>query len=124
MQGWGWTCGGVTGGGKTFRDWQSLIICLHRQTEGFAMNVNLTPELENMVRQSVVAGLYNNASEVMREALRCWLDMRGRQDLARAEAARGFEQLEKGLSAPLDMSRAKKNAIANAKAGRKVSPLG
>jgi antitoxin ParD1/3/4 len=87
------------------------------------MNVNLTPELESMVRQSVETGLYNNASEVMREALRCWLNVRGREDLARAEAARGFEQLKQGQFAPLDMSRAKKNAIASAKAGRKVSPL-
>lgn len=87
------------------------------------MYVNLTPELENMVKQSVANGLYNNASEVMREALRCWLDVRGRQDLARAEAAKGFEQLHQGKSAPLDMKRAKKNAIASAKAGRQVSPL-
>jgi antitoxin ParD1/3/4 len=87
------------------------------------MNVSLTPELENIVRQSVESGLYNNASEVMREALRCWLDARGRQDLARAELARGFEQLRQGKSAPLDMDRARKNAIANAKDGRQVSPL-
>lgn len=40
------------------------------------MNVSLTPELENIVRQSVASGLYNDASEVMREALRCWLDVR------------------------------------------------
>jgi antitoxin ParD1/3/4 len=34
------------------------------------MNVNLTPQLESMVRQKVETGLYNNASEVVREALR------------------------------------------------------
>ena len=87
------------------------------------MNVSLTPELENMVKQSVASGLYNNASEVMREALRCWLDVRGRQDLARAELAKGFEQLHQGKSAALDMNRAKKNAVANAESGRQVSPL-
>jgi antitoxin ParD1/3/4 len=87
------------------------------------MNVSLTPELENIVKQSVASGLYNNASEVMREALRCWLDVRGRQDLARVELTKGFEQLHQGKSAPLDLERAKKNAIANAEAGRQVSPL-
>jgi antitoxin ParD1/3/4 len=87
------------------------------------MNVSLTPELENIVKQSVASGLYNNASEVMREALRCWLDVRGRQDLVRTELAKGFEQLHHGKSAPLDMERAKKNAIANAGAGRQVSSL-
>jgi len=34
------------------------------------MNVNLTPQLEDMVRQKVASGLYTSASEVVREALR------------------------------------------------------
>ncbi len=34
------------------------------------MNVNLTPQLEAMVRGKVAGGLYNSASEVVREALR------------------------------------------------------
>jgi antitoxin ParD1/3/4 len=34
------------------------------------MNVNLTPQLEDLVRQKVASGLYTSASEVVREALR------------------------------------------------------
>jgi len=34
------------------------------------MNINLTPQLEELVRQKVSSGLYNSASEVVREALR------------------------------------------------------
>ena len=34
------------------------------------MNVSLTPQLEAMIRQRVESGRYNNASEVVREALR------------------------------------------------------
>lgn len=34
------------------------------------MHVSLTPTLEDLVRQKVESGLYNNASEVVREALR------------------------------------------------------
>lgn len=34
------------------------------------MNVSLTPQLEAIVRRKVASGLYNNASEVIREALR------------------------------------------------------
>lgn len=34
------------------------------------MNVNLTPELERLVQRKVESGLYNNQSEVVREALR------------------------------------------------------
>lgn len=34
------------------------------------MNVSLTPELEQYIRRKVESGLYSNASEVVREALR------------------------------------------------------
>ena len=34
------------------------------------MNVSLTPELERFVDRKVESGLYNNASEVVREGLR------------------------------------------------------
>ncbi|KGJ97177.1 type II toxin-antitoxin system ParD family antitoxin [Thalassotalea sp. ND16A] len=34
------------------------------------MHISLTPELENRVKDKVKGGLYNNASEVIREALR------------------------------------------------------
>jgi len=34
------------------------------------MNVNLSPQLEDMVRQKVTSGLYTSASEVVRDALR------------------------------------------------------
>jgi antitoxin ParD1/3/4 len=34
------------------------------------MNVNLTPQLEELVRSKVSSGLYTSASEVVREALR------------------------------------------------------
>jgi putative addiction module CopG family antidote len=37
------------------------------------MNVSLTPELEKYVWLKVASGLYNNASEVIREALRAFL---------------------------------------------------
>ena len=33
------------------------------------MNVSLTPELQQFVADKVESGLYNNASEVIREAL-------------------------------------------------------
>jgi antitoxin ParD1/3/4 len=34
------------------------------------MNVNLSPQLEEMVKAKVASGLYTSASEVVREALR------------------------------------------------------
>jgi len=44
---------------------------------GNAMNVSLTPELESYVRRKVASGLYNNASELIREALRLVVEREG-----------------------------------------------
>ncbi|CAM3210693.1 type II toxin-antitoxin system ParD family antitoxin [Asticcacaulis taihuensis] len=51
------------------------------------LNVNLTPKLEDMVRQKVAGGLYNNVSEVIRDALRL-MEARDRLQFAQIEALR------------------------------------
>ncbi len=67
------------------------------------MNVNLSPQLEDMVRQKVASGLYTSASEVVREALR----MMEAQDQLRAAKLEQLRQdiregLESGESTPWD----------------------
>ena len=49
-----------------------MLFILERQNTrtGSTMNVSLTPELEKFVDGKVESGLYNNASEVVREGLR------------------------------------------------------
>ena len=59
------------------------------------MNVSLTPRLEAMIREKVDSGMYNNASEVVREALRL-LDEHDRERRLREELALGVEQIERG----------------------------
>jgi antitoxin ParD1/3/4 len=59
------------------------------------MNVSLTPELEAMIRQQVDSGRYNNASEVVREALRL-LDEHQRRQHLRSLLAVGLEQAQRG----------------------------
>ena len=59
------------------------------------MNVSLTPELEAMIRQQVDPGRYNNASEVVREALRL-LDEHRRVQHLRSLLAVGLEQAQRG----------------------------
>jgi antitoxin ParD1/3/4 len=49
------------------------------------MNVSLTPDLERFVREKVDSGLYNSASEVVREALRL-LVARDEEEAARQAA--------------------------------------
>jgi antitoxin ParD1/3/4 len=59
------------------------------------MNVNLTPQLEELVRSKVATGMYTSASEVVREALRL-MDERDRLRAARLEQLR--EDIREGLS--------------------------
>lgn len=86
------------------------------------MNVNLTPQLEMMVKEKVASGFYNNASEVVREALRL-MNSRDRNELIHAETAKGFAQLRQGKTTTLDMNRTKRIATANAKKRRSINPL-
>lgn len=64
------------------------------------MNVSLTPELEKMVGEKVKSGLYNSASEVVREALRLLREQdelrSARLEELRREVAQGVTQLERG----------------------------
>lgn len=59
------------------------------------MNVNLPPQLEELVRQKVASGLYTSPSEVVREALRLLEE----QDRIRAVK---LEQLRQDIRAGLD----------------------
>lgn len=64
------------------------------------MNVSLTPELENLVNEKVASGLYNSASEVVREALRLLFEQeevrRLRIEELRREIKVGLDQIKQG----------------------------
>lgn len=51
------------------------------------MNINLTPQLEEMVRQKVTSGMYTSASEVVRDALRL-MDERDQMRTAKLDQLR------------------------------------
>jgi len=59
------------------------------------MNINLTPQLERLVRGKVSSGRYTSASEVVREALRLMEE----QDRLRAMK---LEQLRRDIRAGLE----------------------
>ena len=68
------------------------------------MNVSLTPKLEEFIREKVSSGLYNNASEVVREALRLLvkrentsIDTSLTTPLTKEEIHRQISSLEKPL---------------------------
>ena len=71
-----------------------------RSDYGTLMNISLTAPLVALVQEKVESGFYNNASEVVREALRL-MHERDKRDEAklerlRTEATVGFEALERG----------------------------
>lgn len=69
------------------------------------MHVSLTPKLEELVRRKVESGLYNNASEVVREALRLMAAQDAQRE-ARLAALRDalVEGERSGPPEPLDMN--------------------
>lgn len=80
------------------------------------MNVSLTPELEQFVKQKVAAGMYNSASEVMREALRL-LEERDELRAIKLEALRrdiqqGIDELDQTGGEELNMESIKAKARA------------
>jgi antitoxin ParD1/3/4 len=58
------------------------------------LNINLTPQLEEMVRQKVTSGLYTSASEVVREALRL---MNEKDQLRMAKLGQLRQEIQDGL---------------------------
>jgi antitoxin ParD1/3/4 len=62
----------------------------------FAMNVSLTRELEQLVNEKVGSGLYQTASEVVREALRLLKQRDQERERLRADVQAGFDQLARG----------------------------
>ncbi len=65
------------------------------------MHISLTKELETIVRQKVASGYYNNASEVIRDALRFWennekLVQYMKLELLQKHLAVGASQAKKG----------------------------
>jgi len=86
------------------------------------MNINLTPQLEEIVRQKVSSGLYNSASEVIREALRI---MEAQDQLRTIKLERLRQDIRDGMeSGPAtpwnvaEMKRVGRKQLASRRAGR------
>ncbi len=64
------------------------------------MNVSLTAELEKLVNSKVESGLYNSASEVVRDGLRLLYERDEMRELKlnalRTEIQKGIDDLENG----------------------------
>ena len=60
------------------------------------MHISLTPALKDYARQKVESGLYNNASEVIREALRLMVENDQKKELLKEAVTHGFQEIEDG----------------------------
>ncbi len=75
------------------------------------MNVNLTPQLEVLVRAKVDSGMYTSASEVVREALRLMDEQDRLRQAKLQELQRDVRKgLESGTSAQWDATAVKEKA--------------
>jgi antitoxin ParD1/3/4 len=83
------------------------------------MNVSLTPELENLVNNKVKSGMYQTASEVIREGLRLLRERDGRLTELRADIRAGFEAVERGEYKDYDEKTVKQLAARVKARGRK-----
>jgi antitoxin ParD1/3/4 len=89
-----------------------------------AMNVSLTPELEMLVTRKVQSGLYQSASEVVREGLRLLEEQDCLRELhldeVRKKIQAGLDQLDRGEGIPGDLVYAdmKKRSAEFRKTGR------
>ena len=67
------------------------------------MHVSLTPQLEELVRKKVESGLYNSASEVVREALRLLAERDGLREMRLEDLRREIQRgLDSGPATPVD----------------------
>lgn len=60
------------------------------------MNISLTPELEELVHEKVKTGMYQTASEVVREGLRLLRERDQQIEALRRDVRAGFDAVERG----------------------------
>ena len=83
------------------------------------MNVSLTPELERLVNEKLKTGMYQTASEVVREGLRLLIDRDERNAQLRAQVRAGFDAIERGEFETYNESTTKRLAEGIKRHGRK-----
>ncbi|MDX2250587.1 MAG: type II toxin-antitoxin system ParD family antitoxin [Bacteroidia bacterium] len=81
------------------------------------MNISLTPTLEALVQAKVSSGLYNNASEVIREALRLMEEQdqlkKLKIELLKKELISGAESLDRGESSDFTVNQIAERVLKN-----------
>ena len=92
------------------------------------MNISITPELEEFIEKKVKTGMYNSASEVVREGLRLLKEQDELKELRlkelKKELQKGYDSATNGNVAEWDLKQFKDNVRARgstSKTGRNKS---
>jgi len=83
------------------------------------VNVSLTQELEQIVNKKVSSGMYQTASEVVREGLRLLVERDRRLESLRRDVRAGFEAIQRGEYTDYDATTIQKLADRVNARGRK-----
>jgi len=70
-----------------------MFVRIELQHKEVLMNISLTPHYEQLLKECVESGRYNNVSEVMREALRLWEQRKAPETFLKEEAMKGYEDV-------------------------------
>jgi len=84
------------------------------------MNVSLTPELEKLISEKVDSGLYQTASEVVREALRLLKERDQERVRLQTDVQAGFDQLARNQGTLHDNASGRRLAARIKANGRKA----
>jgi antitoxin ParD1/3/4 len=90
-----------------------------------AMHLNLSSEMEQFLQSKVESGDYNNASEVVRDAIRRMKEDEKKVEALHATVKVSKDQIARGeyeVYTPELLDKITQRAFANAKAGKKIKP--
>jgi antitoxin ParD1/3/4 len=87
------------------------------------LSIALTPEFAADIRRAISTGEYASTSEVIRDAMRTWKQVRQERSVAAGELRRLWrEGLDSGNSAPLDAKDIKRRGRARLAVVRNTNP--
>jgi antitoxin ParD1/3/4 len=87
------------------------------------LSIALTPELAADIRRAIAKGEYSSTSEVVRDALRAWKQMRQERAIATDALRRLWrEGRESGTSVPLDKEDIKRRSRERLASSRATKP--
>jgi antitoxin ParD1/3/4 len=86
------------------------------------MHISLSPELEKIIQDKVNSGFYNNASEVIRDAIRHLHEHDTMPMKLKKAIGQGLEDIKTGRTVAYDMDSIRKKAKADAKANMPITP--